>query len=127
MKPSIINPFTFSQQAQQHLYNEQILFEVKNNGIQLVVEGPECYIDYYPSTGKWVARSMTSTKVEGFGLNSLMNYCKKLPEIQEVHNDYSNPNYDPAGDLQERIYVPTTPNPNSYNPAPSKNRLIGTK
>jgi len=63
---------SFSLQAQQYLEEEKILFKEVNDGVQLTVEGPSCFIDYWPSTGKWITRE---NKYEGFGLKELIKYC----------------------------------------------------
>lgn len=44
------------------------VFDVKNEGIQFIVEGAYNYTDYYPTTGKWVCRH---TGIRGFGLQTL--------------------------------------------------------
>jgi len=51
-------------------YLERFLipFEIKNNGAHLIVEGSKGFIDYWPGTGKWIAR----TGIKGFGVKALI-------------------------------------------------------
>lgn len=108
---------TFSEQAQHYLQDAKILFEIKNNGVQLIVEGLNSHIDYYPSTGKWVARSTSDIKQEkGFGLKSLIRYCQQIPKFELDTPDLII--------NHQREFDPTQPNPASYTPS---NKLIGTK
>jgi hypothetical protein len=50
-----------------------IPFEAKNNGIHLIVEGIDCKIDYWPSTGKFIARNGN----EGRGIKNLLRLCQQ--------------------------------------------------
>jgi len=50
------------------LQEKGIIFTEHNYGAHLIVEGRDCYIDYWPGTGKW---NMRSGK-RGFGLNNLL-------------------------------------------------------
>ena len=61
-----------TKKAQQILDDNNIYYTIKNNGTQLIVEGYDCYIDYYPSTGLWKTRNNT---IKGFGLRGLITYC----------------------------------------------------
>jgi len=38
------------------LDKNDIMYEVKNDGIHLIVEGNDGFIDYYPTTGNWKVR-----------------------------------------------------------------------
>lgn len=60
-----------SQQHQDLLTKYEVMFEVKNEGQHLVVEGNNNFIDYWPSTGKWVDRNQQAS---GFGVRSLIKY-----------------------------------------------------
>lgn len=60
-----------SQQHEDLLKKFDIMFESKNDGLQLIVEGNIGYIDYWPTTGKWIDRS---SKREGFGTRTLVTY-----------------------------------------------------
>ena len=52
-----------------------IVFIPKNNGAHLIVEGKECYIDFWPGTGKWISRN----GVKGFGVRNLIAFAGGLP------------------------------------------------
>jgi len=56
----------------KHLERELIPFEIKNNGVHLVVEGNKGFIDYWPGTGRWISRS----GIKGFGVRNLINAIK---------------------------------------------------
>lgn len=61
------------QQAIILLQNENIDYEVKNNGIHIIVtdfQGDK--IDFYPTTGTWTPRSGTKSS----GINNLIRYIK---------------------------------------------------
>lgn len=62
---------SFSEQCCQYLRENKIPYEVFNNGIQVKVMGPEGFIDFYPSTGKWTATGGTQM----FGFIDLLKYC----------------------------------------------------
>lgn len=67
------------KQSTQLLNDAKIPFEIKNNGAHLIVEGNECYIDFWPGTGKWITRNGK----RGFGVRNLINYINNasLPPI----------------------------------------------
>jgi len=56
--------------AINHLQTNNILFERKNDGVHLVVEGTTCRIDFWPITGKWATRR----GVKGYGLRNLITF-----------------------------------------------------
>ncbi len=58
------------EKSPQMLEASGILFEIKNKGAHLVVEGDQCYIDFWPGTGKWKSRNGK----EGFGVRNLINH-----------------------------------------------------
>lgn len=58
------------EQSAQYLTKHDILFESKNNGAHLIVEGNDGYIDFWPGTGKWKTRKGKS----GFGVRNLVKY-----------------------------------------------------
>jgi len=58
------------EQSAQYLTKHDILFESKNNGAHLIVEGRDCYIDFWPGTGKWKTRKGKS----GFGVRNLVRH-----------------------------------------------------
>lgn len=57
-------------QSSDYLEHRAIPFVSKNGGAHLIVEGRDCFIDFWPGTGKWVARN----GVKGFGVRSLVTY-----------------------------------------------------
>ena len=57
------------EQAPEELRRAGILFEVKNLGAHLIVEGRYGYIDFWPGTGKWSVRGGK----KGFGTANLIN------------------------------------------------------
>jgi hypothetical protein len=60
--------------AQQHedlLKKFDIMYESKNQGVHLIVEGNVGYIDFWPSTGKWKERDSLT---EGFGARTLVHH-----------------------------------------------------
>ena len=61
------------QQALDRLKEEGIPFTTNNDGVHLIVEGPDCFIDYWPGTGRWKSRK----GCHGFGLGNLINYIKR--------------------------------------------------
>lgn len=56
------------EQSADYLRQHDILFETKNNGAHLIVEGKDCYIDFWPGTGKWRTRKGE----DGFGVKNLV-------------------------------------------------------
>ena len=63
-----------TQQYQDALINNCIGFVVKNEGMHLIVEGPQGFIDVWPTTGKWICRVDHN---QGFGLRELLLYITK--------------------------------------------------
>lgn len=53
-----------------YLQERGIPFVSKNFGAHLIVEGRECFIDFWPGTGKWHCRSGK----KGFGVRNLVEY-----------------------------------------------------
>jgi hypothetical protein len=58
------------EQSPKMLEAAGIPFEVKNMGAHLIVEGSECYIDFWPGTGRWASRKGNA----GFGVRNLIKY-----------------------------------------------------
>jgi len=52
------------------LREKNIPFIAKNKGYHLIVEGKDCYIDFWPSTGKWIDRKGE----KGFGVRNLIKH-----------------------------------------------------
>lgn len=59
------------EQSAQMLADKGIVFEEKNFGAHLIVEGNEGYIDFWPGTGRWICRA---TQKRGFGVRNLLKY-----------------------------------------------------
>lgn len=47
-----------------------IPFQSKNIGAHLIVEGPVCFIDFWPGTGRWISRKGP----KGFGVRNLIKH-----------------------------------------------------
>ncbi len=60
------------EQSPNFLNKAGIPFESKNGGVHLIVEGSECFIDYWPGTGKWISRNGK----RGFGVKNLIRYIE---------------------------------------------------
>ena len=58
------------EQSAEYLAQRGIPFVEKNGGAHLIVEGNECFIDFWPGTGKWIARNGN----KGFGVRNLVNF-----------------------------------------------------
>ncbi len=61
------------EKSSDWLVNEEIPFKSKNMGAHLIVEGFECYIDFWPGTGRWISRNGK----RGFGVKNLIRHIKK--------------------------------------------------
>ena len=70
-----------TEQYQKHLNDHSIGFDVKNQGLHLIVEGQNSLVDVWPTTGKWICRS---TRQQGFGLRELLLYITKGETLQTV-------------------------------------------
>ncbi len=60
------------EQSARLLAKHEIVFEEKNMGAHLVVEGRGGYIDFWPGTGRWILRY--GNKHRGFGVKKLIQY-----------------------------------------------------
>jgi hypothetical protein len=58
------------EQSARIFQEKQIPFTSHNLGAHLIVEGPSCFIDYWPGTGKWISRD----GARGFGLRNLLQH-----------------------------------------------------
>lgn len=58
------------EQSAQYLTNAGIPFTSHNGGAHLIVEGRDCFIDFWPGTGKWIGRKGE----QGFGVRNLVKY-----------------------------------------------------
>jgi len=63
------------ESSAQWLKDRDIFFEPKNGGAHLIVEGKECYIDFWPGTGKWISRCGR----KGFGVSGLVRFINEPP------------------------------------------------
>ena len=70
-----------TEQYQKHLNDHSIGFDVKNQGLHLIVEGPKGYVDVWPTTGKWICRG---SQKQGFGLHELLLYVTKGETLSVV-------------------------------------------
>lgn len=62
------------EQSAQYLTKRDIPFTSKNRGAHLIVEGSDCYIDFWPGTGKWITRKGK----KGFGVRNLVKFIDEL-------------------------------------------------
>lgn len=58
------------ESSAEYLQARGIPFVEKNNGAHLVVEGKDCFIDFWPGTGRWNSRCGKS----GFGVRNLVAF-----------------------------------------------------
>lgn len=56
--------------SSEYLRERGIPFVEKNDGAHLIVEGRECFIDFWPGTGKWNSRCGK----KGFGVRNLVAF-----------------------------------------------------
>lgn len=61
------------ENGQRFLMEAGIPFIEKNGGAHLVVEGSDCFIDYWPGTGRWITRN----GCKGFGVRNLIQHITK--------------------------------------------------
>jgi len=67
----------------EYLTVRNIPYVSKNNGAHLIVEGIDCFIDYWPGTGRWKTRKGKT----GFGVRWLVDYIEMgLPDEKEENN-----------------------------------------
>jgi hypothetical protein len=59
-------------QSAEYLRERGIPFSSNNGGAHLIVEGPSCFIDFWPGTGKWNSRDGK----KGFGVRNLVALIK---------------------------------------------------
>lgn len=58
------------ENSAEYLRERGIPFVEKNGGAHLIVEGKECFIDFWPGTGKWSSRCGN----KGFGVRNLVAF-----------------------------------------------------
>ena len=59
-------------QSADYLSKRGIQFSSNNGGAHLIVEGPSCFIDFWPGTGKWNSRDGQ----KGFGVRNLVAFIQ---------------------------------------------------
>ncbi|MER1940616.1 hypothetical protein ABS755_07900 [Castellaniella sp. FW104-16D08] len=59
---------TNRDQSAGYLAQRGIHYTSHNGGAHLIVEGPECFIDFWPGTGRWRTRDGHT----GFGVRNLV-------------------------------------------------------
>ena len=62
------------QYAPKFLKRADIPFVTKNDGAHLIVEGGDCFIDFWPGTGRWITRA---NRTIGFGVKNLINFIER--------------------------------------------------
>jgi len=67
---SRVNRANNREQSAKYLTDACVPFTTHNQGAHLVVEGKDCYIDFWPGTGKWITRN----NEKGFGVRNLVNF-----------------------------------------------------
>ena len=60
------------ESSAEYLRQQGIPFTTHNGGAHLIVEGRECFIDFWPGPGKWHCRSGH----KGFGVRNLVAYIE---------------------------------------------------
>lgn len=63
------------EQSADYLAQRGIPFAIKNGGAHLIVEGRDCFIDFWPGTGRWIIRK----GVKGFGVRNLVTHIVGSP------------------------------------------------
>ena len=58
------------ENSAEYLRERGIPFVEKNNGAHLIVEGKDCFIDFWPGPGKWHSRCGK----KGFGVRNLVAF-----------------------------------------------------
>jgi len=69
--------------ATNHLIEEEIGFELKNNGRHLVVECCDYKIDFWPSTGKFIPRE--NDFGNHYGVRKLVEYVRNREKIRDYY------------------------------------------
>ena len=61
-----------NNQVEQLLKNNTIIYKyATETKVHMIVEGNVGYIDFWPTTGRWIERG---TKIEGFGARTLVKH-----------------------------------------------------
>ena len=64
------------ENSADYLAQREIPFVPKNGGAHLIVEGKDCFIDFWPGTGKWHSRCGK----KGFGVRNLVAFIEVWDE-----------------------------------------------
>lgn len=80
------------EQAIKKLDDMGLLYELKNDGNHVVIDGPNGHVDYWPTTGKWRCRH---TNIKGQGWKDLEIY---LTPQENVNTDRQYPD---LGDIED--------------------------
>lgn len=67
------------ESSAEYLSQRGIPFVSKNGGAHLVVEGKDCFIDFWPGTGKWHSRCGK----KGFGVRNLVAFIGVPSNVQD--------------------------------------------
>lgn len=59
--------------SKEYLNKSGIVFTEHNGGAHLIVEDKDCYIDFWPGTGRWKTRK----GVPGFGVKNLVSFINE--------------------------------------------------
>lgn len=59
------------ESSADYLKKHGVEFESKNGGAHLIVKGRDCLIDFWPGTGKYIARNGEN----GRGLRNMLKLC----------------------------------------------------
>ena len=79
------------QAPADYLAQREIPFVPKNGGAHLIVEGRDCFIDFWPGTGKWHSRCGK----KGFGVRNLVAFIE-TPSNAESNGHTSDPTRTPG-------------------------------
>ena len=63
------------ENSAEYLRTRSIPFVSNNHGAHLIVEGRDCFIDFWPGTGKWNSRCGK----KGFGVRNLVEFIDSKP------------------------------------------------
>lgn len=72
------------EKSASYLTSAGVHFTSHNNGAHLIVEGKDCYIDFWPGTGRWSTRD---GKRSGFGVKELVKFIDAKPKVPEYSKD----------------------------------------
>lgn len=76
------------ENSADYLAQREIPFVQKNGGAHLIVEGKDCFIDFWPGTGKWHSRCGK----KGFGVRNLVAFIETPSNAMYPANLRNEPN-----------------------------------